>query len=262
VDAQALSERRPLRGRYTAFVAAHEVAWELVMAALTIGWVVVSFTVGEDEDHPWVLVFDLTVWVILGAEFLTRLAASRDRRAYLRGHWIDAIALIPAARVLRLLRLFRLIRLVRAFAGFYRALVSIDRFARNRQLVLLFMCWLAVALICSTALFLAEVDVNENIDEPVDALWWGVSTLTTVGYGDVYPVTDEGRLAAGALMILGITLWAAITATITSRIVAQEAARTSSSEAILLRDVAQLHADGILTDEEYQAKKLELLAKL
>jgi voltage-gated potassium channel len=251
----------PLRDRYTAFVAAHEVAWELVMAALTIAWVVVSFSVSEDEDHPAVLVFDLTVWVILGAEFLTRLAASRDRRAYLRGHWIDAVALIPAARALRLMRLFRLIRLVRAFSGVYRALVSIDRLARNRQLVLLFMGWLAVALICSTALFLAEVDVNENINEPFDALWWGVSTLTTVGYGDVYPVTDEGRLAAGALMILGITLWAAITATITSRIIAQEA-RASSSAPTLLREVTQLHADGILTDEEYEAKRVELLARL
>jgi voltage-gated potassium channel len=248
-----------LRDRYNAFIAGHEVAWELVMAALTIAWVVVSFSVAEDDPAVWA--FDIAVWVILGAEFLTRLAASRDRRAYLRGHWIDAIALIPAARALRLLRLFRLIRLVRAFAGIYRALVSIDRFARNRQLVLLFTAWLAVAIICSIALFLAEVDANDRINEPLDALWWGVTTLTTVGYGDVYPVTAEGRLAAGALMILGITLWAAITATITSRLIVQEA-QSSPSPADILWEVASLHADGILTDEEYETKRKELVARL
>lgn len=73
-----------MRDRYTAFVARHEVAWELVMAALTIAWVAVSFA-AEGADSPEVLAFDLVVWLVLGAEFVTRFAASRDRRAYLRG---------------------------------------------------------------------------------------------------------------------------------------------------------------------------------
>jgi voltage-gated potassium channel len=251
----------PLRDRYTAFIARHEVAWELVMAAITIAWVVVSFALEEQSETPAVLAFDLAVWVILGAEFLTRLAASRDRRAYLRGHWIDGIALIPAARAFRLLRLFRLIRLVRAFAGVYRALVAFDRFARDRQLIMLFLAWLAVALICSTALYLAEVEANEAIQEPFDALWWGVTTLTTVGYGDIYPVTPEGRLAAGAMMVLGITLWAAITATITSRIVALDSL-TSASAPERLRELSRLHAEGLLSDDEYEAKRSELIALL
>ena len=253
--------RTGLRDRYNAFIADHEVAWELVMAALTIAWVVTSFAFEEEQQSDALLAFDVAVWAILSAEFVTRLIASRERRAYLRGHWIDAIALIPAARSLRLLRLFRLIRLVRAFAGVYRALVSIDRVARNRQLVMLFMAWLAVAVICSTALFLAEAEVNELIDDPLDALWWGVTTLTTVGYGDIYPVTPEGRLAAGTLMILGITLFAAITATITSRIIAQESA-TVDDPTEILRRLAALHADGILSDTEYEAKKAEVLSRL
>src|SRR3990170_5954107 len=106
-----------LRDRYNAFIADHEVAWELVMAALTIAWVVTSFSFEEEQQSDALLAFDVAVWAILSAEFVTRLIASRERRAYLRGHWIDAIALIPAARSLWLLRLFRLIRLVRAFAG-------------------------------------------------------------------------------------------------------------------------------------------------
>jgi hypothetical protein len=136
------------------------------------------------------------------------------------------------------------------------------RFAGNRQLIWLFMTWLGVAFICATALYLAEEGVNPNMSEPVDALWWGVVTLTTVGYGDIYPVTLEGRIAAGALMILGITLFAAITATITSRILAEEGTASEDGSTGLLRQLALLHADGVLTDEELSAKKAEVLARL
>ena len=221
-------ESLPIRDRYTAFIARHDVAWELAMAAIVVAWVVIGF-VGEGYDAaPFV---EAVLTIILAAEFFTRFAASRDRRAYFRGHWIDAVALIPipAIRGLRLIRLLRLLRLIRAFSGVYRALVSVERFATDRQLIWLFTSWLAVAFICSTALFLAEEGVNPAINEPMDALWWGVVTLTTVGYGDVFPVTTEGRLAAGALMILGITLFAAITATITSRLMTRGSARHRST---------------------------------
>lgn len=127
------SSQPPLRDRYTAFIARHEVAWELVMAALTIAWVVVSFGFEQSSETPAAIVFDLTVFVVLRAEFLSRIAASRERGAYLRGHWIDAIALIPAARVFRLVRLFRLIRFVWAFAGVYRALMAFERFAALKR---------------------------------------------------------------------------------------------------------------------------------
>lgn len=68
----------------------------------------------------------------------------------------------------------------------------------------------------SIALFAAENGTNRTIASPLDALWWGITTMTTVGYGDVYPVTAEGRIAATVLMVLGIGLYSAITATVTS----------------------------------------------
>ena len=257
-----MTTTRPgLRDRYNAFIDGHEVAWELTFAALAVAFVVVGFVGDDTQPSPTVIAIEYGLTAIFLLEFGTRFAAARDRRRYLAGHWIDLLALIPTVRGVRFLRLIRLLRLIRAFAGVYRALRSIERFATHRRLIGLFVAWLTVAVICSATLYLAEVGINPNIDDPLDALWWGVVTLTTVGYGDVFPITPEGRLAGGALMILGITLFAAITGTITSLLVAAQGT-SDESPAGRLRQLDQLHRDGVVTEAEYETKKEELLARL
>lgn len=257
---------RSMRVRLNRLVASHEVAWELTMAMLAVLFVVVGFALDDADPGavPILGFLDVTLTAIFVAEFTSRFLSSYDRRGYLRGHWIDLVALIPAVRGFRLLRLLRLLRLVRAFAGIYRALTHYERLARHGRLVGLFVAWLAVAVISATALYIAEAGVNDNIDDPLDALWWGVVTLTTVGYGDVFPITPEGRLAGGALMIVGITLFAAITGTITSFLVAEQADDGAGRDDIptLLRGLASLRDEGILTEQEFQSKKLDLLARI
>lgn len=145
----------PIRDRYTAFIARHDVAWEIAIAVIVVAWIAIGF-IGEGSDVTSVVETVLTL--VLATEFVTRFAASRDRRAYFRGHWIDAVALIPYPQVrgIRLIRMLRLLRLIRAFSGVYRALVSVERFATDRRLIWLFTSWLAVAFICATALYFAE----------------------------------------------------------------------------------------------------------
>ena len=102
-------------------------------------------------------------------------------------------------RFLSWFRLTRLLRLVRTFAGVGRALTSLDRFAHHTGLIWLVVGWIAVMLLTATGLFVAENGVNEAVQSPLDALWWGLTTMTTVGYGDVIPTTAEGRVAAAVL---------------------------------------------------------------
>ena len=110
--------------------------------------------------------------------------------------------------------------------------------------------------VCSAWLYIAEHGANKAIDNPFDAPWWGVVTLTTVGYGDVTPVTTEGRVAAMALMLLGIGLFGAITATITSYLMTRDINHgTDMSLAGELERLASLHSAGALTDEEFAAAK-------
>jgi voltage-gated potassium channel len=236
------------------------------MGALAAAFVTIGFASdsASAEMAPTLVFAELALTAIFVAEFTTRLAASHDRRRYLRGHWIDLIALWPSVREVRLLRLLRLLRLIRTFAGIYRALTRYERVARNRGLVLLFIAWLSVAVISSTALYLAESDINPNIHSPIDALWWGIVTLTTVGYGDVYPVTAEGRLAGAALMILGITLFATITGTITSLLIAnrEEDQQVAATAPQLIQALGKLKASGLITEDEFENKKRELLDRM
>jgi hypothetical protein len=118
-----------MRERYLAFIARHEAAWELTFAALAIAFVIVGFA----EETNLTVGVELVLTAIFVAEFGSRFAASFDRSAYLRGHWIDLLALIPTTRGARLLRLLRLLRLVRAFAGIARALTTVERMARHRR---------------------------------------------------------------------------------------------------------------------------------
>jgi voltage-gated potassium channel len=251
----------PMRALFNAFVARHEVAWELAMAALAIAYVGIGFAGDEatDTTRSTLGAIDLALTGIFVAEFAVRFAATFDRGAYLRGHWIDLFALIPTVRGVRVLRLLRLLRLVRAFAGLYRALQRFERMARHRGLAWLFVAWLAIMVICSGILYVAEVGINDAVASPFDALWWGIVTLTTVGYGDVYPVTPEGRVAASALMLLGIGLFSAITATLTSfMLTAQDTGKVGDR----LRELADLHAGGLLTDDEYAAKRSEAVEQV
>ena len=247
-----------LRDRYLAFIARHEIAWELAFGALAVVYVVIGFAADEADVamKPGLSGLELAITTVFVAEFATRFVASYDRRRYLRGHWIDLVALLPFARWLRLLRL------VRAFAGVQRALGNVERLAAHRGLSLLITAWLGVMVICSAALYLVERGVNEAITSPLDAIWWGVVTLTTVGYGDVYPRTAEGRVAASVLMLLGIGLFGAITATITSYLVATQGGGPGDSPAERLRELAALRDDGVITADDFDAKKADLLARM
>jgi voltage-gated potassium channel len=250
------------RDRFNAWFVDHEVAWELFMAGLALLYVALGFVIDEVSAAAGadILVAELALTVVFVLEFSGRLLAAHSRWAYLRGHWIDMIALVPPIRGARVLRLLRLLRLVRAFSGIYRASLHIGGLARHRGFAWLLFGWLGIMVLCSAWLYIAEHGINKAIESPFDALWWGVVTLTTVGYGDVTPVTTEGRIAAMVLMLLGISLFGAITATITSYLLSRDSHQGEDSLGSELERLAALHSSGALTSEEFVLAKRRLLA--
>jgi len=252
------------RDQYNVFIERHEVAWELTMGVLALIWVALGFSIDQIGSgvRPPLEAAELLLTGVFVVEFVSRLYAAHDRRQYLGGHWIDAIALAPPVRAVRLLRLLRLLRLVRAFAGFYRVAMHVQGLARHRGYAWLLVTWLSVMVICSAIVFAAEHGVNRLISSPFDALWWGVTTLTTVGYGDTYPVTPEGRIAAMVLMLLGIGLFSAMTAAIASYFITQESAASNGHPIVdHLRTLADLRENGSITEDEFSAAKALVLRR-
>lgn len=248
-----------MRDRYNRFIERHDMLWELVMAALAVAYVALGFA--AEDGPPWMGFVETVLTGIFIAEFTSRLAASRDRRAYLRGHWLDLLALVPAVRQIRLLRLLRLLRLIRALTGIYRALLHVERLLAHRAIASLIAIWFGVMLLSSLGMYAAEYGVNEAVESPLDALWWGVVTMTTVGYGDIAPQTTEGRLAAVVLMVLGISLFGIITATATSVLTTGQGDGADAGSLAEVRQLARLYREGVITREQFadQAGRLLLI---
>jgi len=160
---------------------------------------------------------DLGIWAAFLAEYLARLLVAPSRLTFIRRNPFDLLlVVIPVLRPLRLLRsvtLIRAARLTRIGAGAGRAVrESRVRLASRAALLA---AGSAVTLILAAAVM--ELDVERGAAKATitsfgDALWWAVSTITTVGYGDRYPVTAAGRAIGIALMVAGVGIFGVVAA--------------------------------------------------
>lgn len=154
----------------------------------------------------------LTVWVAFTLDFAIRVALAERRAAYVREHWYDAaLILLPLLRPLRLLRLLAFARMM-------------HRAARTNLVgrVGIYVGGASVAAVGLGALAVLDAEreaPSANITTIGDALWWACTTVTTVGYGDYYPVTTTGRFVAVALMLVGVALFGSVTAAVAAWLV-------------------------------------------
>ncbi len=155
---------------------------------------------------------EVLTWLVWGAfalDYVARLVLSQDRRAYVRRHLLDlAIIALPLLRPLRLLRLVTMLKFIDASAT--------NRF-RGRILTYVLGGASLLGFVGALAVLDAERETpGGNIDTFGDALWWAFTTMTTVGYGDRYPVTTMGRFVAVGLMVGGVTILSTVTAMLAS----------------------------------------------
>jgi voltage-gated potassium channel len=122
----------------------------------------------------------------------------------------------------RAVRALRLLRLVRAFAFLSIGMKTARRILHHRKFHYVLLLTAGVMLLGATGLYVVERPQNESVISFGDALWWAITTTTTVGYGDIYPVTAEGRLIAVVLMLTGIGVIGVFTATIASLFMIQD----------------------------------------
>jgi voltage-gated potassium channel len=145
----------------------------------------------------------------------------------MRWGWVDLIASIPMIEPLRagrLLRLIRLLRVMRAFQGTGHVIRHIYKNKAKGAVITVSLIGILLTIFCSIAILYFEKDPGSNIKTAEDAIWWVFTTVTTVGYGDKYPVTSGGRIIAMILMTSGVSLFGVFTAYIASWFVVDEQA--------------------------------------
>jgi voltage-gated potassium channel len=187
---------------------------------------IVIYTVPLDQEVR-VLLRDIDhgVCVVFFIDFLYRFFTAKSKRKYMRWGWIDFISSIPmdALVVGRIFRIFQLLRVVRAIrelrlmsAYFFKNRIK-SAFASAAIFAFL------MIIFCAVAMLQVEHDApGSHIKTAEDALWWAYVTITTVGYGDVVPVTREGRMIAAVLMTVGVGLFGTFTAYVASWFVEQK----------------------------------------
>ncbi len=168
----------------------------------------------NDDLDQVITIMDVFLILIFLIDFLRRMHLATDDRAYLlRGKgWLDLISIVPMLRIARILRILRVGRLLGRMGG---PLPAVRLFFKDRAsggLLLVLLLAIVVLEFGSIAVLWAErASPNANITTADDALWYSIVTMSTVGYGDQYPVTDLGRLIGTGIIILGVGVFGTLT---------------------------------------------------
>jgi len=156
-------------------------------------------------------VLDTAVCVLLLTDFVMRFRRARSKWQFMKWGWIDLLASIPNIPILRIgrfVRILRVLQLIRAIRASQKISQLLMRNRMQTGVASVAVTSFLLVMFCSVAILLCEQqDPNANIKSSGDALWWSVTTITTVGYGDRYPVTTQGRVVAALLMFSGIGLF-------------------------------------------------------
>jgi voltage-gated potassium channel len=185
--------------------------------------------------HNALRVVDYLIWALFAVEFVVRLVLATHRRRYAWRHAFDIVVLIVP--FLRALRVFRLVYLLR----------SLNRWALDslRGRVIVYGASGAVLFIFCGALAVYDAERGHsgaNITTFSDAMWWAAVTIFTVGYGDRFPVTGEGRLVAVLLMASGVALVGAVTASFATWLIEKVRAQEEADQTATRRDLQAVHA--------------------
>ena len=187
--------------------------------------------------------YDNLICFVFLVDFAMNLAGSHPRSEYFvrRRGWIDllgsipSLGIIPAFGLLRLFRLFRLARIARLLQGQKKKELIEDILHNRSQYATFITVLLALLVLVSSSLAVLQFESRSpdaNITTGGDALWWSAVTITTVGYGDFFPVTTLGRIAGLFVMLAGVGIIGALASILASLLVSPAPAKAEETAGV------------------------------
>ena len=187
---------------------------------------------------------DIVVCGLFLLDFLIQFARASNRARYFATWgWLDLLSSVPfvgplrigrAGRVVRIVRVLRAVRSTRRIAAYL-----LEQRAQGTLLAATLLAFLLV-VVSSIVVLPFEAGTKGNIQSPADAMWWSLATITTVGYGDRFPVSNEGRIVGACLMAAGIGLFGVISGFIASWFLGAERSNSRREREQILEELLEL----------------------
>ena len=217
----------------------------LGLCILALAWLAIDTFFTLDPDTREILFWADTgiAFVFLG-DFAANLVRAADRKRYfLTWGWIDLVSSIPAVGVLRIGRAARIARILRILRGFRSVRVLAQAVMRRRaESAFLSVVFATVMVIVFGSIAVVRVErvAGGNIANAWDGVWWAVVTVSTAGFGDLYPVTVEGRIIAMLMLVTGIGLFGTFTALVASWFVGAHEQQEDAQLAAMQEELAEV----------------------
>lgn len=195
---------------------------KLIVALLSIFSIALlglTFFIDQNSElNRLIHYYDFGLCIVFLYDFLAQLYKREKRWQYFISYgWLDLLSSIPVMSefsYVRILRVFRILRILKSYRLLYAYIIKNKKASLYGLIVFVST---TILIMSSTLVLYLEQDVG-NIKTAEDALWWSYITITTVGYGDYYPVTNPGKLVASVLILNGIAIFGAIVSFITDKV--------------------------------------------
>lgn len=218
-----MTDKNPWSLRTLGTPSPFEMAMMLLSLLSVIIVLVMTFGRLDSETYHLLFFVDTSICMIFMINFFVGLIRARDKRFFIKHHWIDFIASIPAIEALRMARLFQILRVIRLIRMSRSLLLPLVKQRKQATLASLLVAMVTILTLASVIMLIVESGTEgANIQTAEQAIWWALVTISTVGYGDYYPVSTAGHIIGGVVIVSGVSFFGVISGYMASVFVAPD----------------------------------------